>query len=876
MRALFAIALCFLCVSAFAQLPPNRQAGVYIATAYNYDIDSSFYGAFGPYTFTRTACTNAVSLGTRALDPFNVNASVTATDSNPANTETVAFLSQNLNGGLCILQLAVTHPHVSYHLSSGTFGLQEAINDATQNGGGNIVVDSKWRGTTGMITGAAGNATVSITDNRTGSATYTWNGAVYVLINTGGGLPTGVAPGSIVVSNGVAQPAVYQAKSVIDARDIAGVDCTGATDSSTALNALTVTDGITRKTLSFRSCPSIKLTSQWLIKGQLFAEIDLGGTFGQGSEVNSAFNPQGGTTIFGCSGTADAVIRIDDTGFSYFHGGTIEAKGPTCTSSFTGGIRVTNSGTGGYSPSRNTFSHIGLYSNIGGQQVANFTGINVDNGPNQEGYGFHHIQVFCQNSSASVGILINDLTADSTDIDQESHVTGCYQGIKIGALGGVARVSHSHIGGNGSFATFGAGGSNFYESALGCFVEISNVIAAETSGAFLNGPGTNGQACFRTFYNNQIGFPNIDPSLYPIRAQGGSFSLWNNDFGNGGITIAIHNNSLLGDDANGLNGPVAGVFDLGGNNLTDTGNTGAFQLLYQSLQRSEVFLGSTGPVNNLANGISTPSGGISNDWALLPNGNANGASTSYPSSRLIFSRSLVNASTPSYDQFAFRSVGGSTNSFSTLALTYRTPAGYSITPTMGIQPSLSGLTFAQVAAPTFDGVHSNVTNVGTAGSTTYTYVIVARGGCGTSAASGNGTTTTGNSSLSSTNYNVIHLDSTAGAWGIDVYRTVGGASQGKIGTALATDYDGGGTSFLTFNDTGLTGDATTAPTVNNSGCVQLPSVVFANLGTATNGTLIYCSDCKNAADDSVAFDSTATGSGHGTNVLRENGAWRVH
>jgi hypothetical protein len=231
-----ALFLALLASFALAQQIPSRQAGVYLATAYNYDIDSSFYSAFGPYTFTRTACTNAVSLGTRAFDPFNVNASVTLTDSNPSNTETVAFVSQTLNGGLCILQLAVTHPHVSYHLTSGTFGLQEAINDATQNGGGNIVLDSRWHGTTAMITGAAGSAIVSITDNRTGSASYTWSGSSYVLVNTGGSLPTGVAAGSICVSNGVNLPCAYQPKLTLDARDI-GVDCTGVTDSQPVLQA---------------------------------------------------------------------------------------------------------------------------------------------------------------------------------------------------------------------------------------------------------------------------------------------------------------------------------------------------------------------------------------------------------------------------------------------------------------------------------------------------------------------------------------------------------------------------------------------------------------------------------------------------------------
>lgn len=54
------------------------------------------------------------------------------------------------------------------------------------------------------------------------------------------------------------------------------------------------------------------------------------------------------------------------------------------------------------------------------------------------------------------------------------------------------------------------------------------------------------------------------------------------------------------------------------------------------------------------------------------------------------------------------------------------------------------------------------------------------------------------------------------------------------------------------------------------------SVTFSTLTSATNGTIVYCSDCLNVADDAAIFDSTAAGGGHGTNVLRENGAWRVH
>jgi hypothetical protein len=50
-------------------------------------------------------------------------------------------------------------------------------------------------------------------------------------------------------------------------------------------------------------------------------------------------------------------------------------------------------------------------------------------------------------------------------------------------------------------------------------------------------------------------------------------------------------------------------------------------------------------------------------------------------------------------------------------------------------------------------------------------------------------------------------------------------------------------------------------------------------GQAQVGTLLYCADCKNAQNNSAAFDSNATNGGNGTNVLCEGSSsptWRVH
>ena len=80
---------------------------------------------------------------------------------------------------------------------------------------------------------------------------------------------------------------VAQAKSTMDARDIAGIDCTRAADSSAALNAVTgnapsTDNALNGKTLSLARC-RIKLTSTWFIKNQAGSVIDVLTHDGSGS-----------------------------------------------------------------------------------------------------------------------------------------------------------------------------------------------------------------------------------------------------------------------------------------------------------------------------------------------------------------------------------------------------------------------------------------------------------------------------------------------------------------------------------------------------------------------------------------------------------------
>lgn len=121
--------------------------------------------------------------------------------------------------------------------------------------------------------------------------------------------------------------------------------------------------------------------------------------------------------------------------------------------------------------------------------------------------------------------------------------------------------------------------------------------------------------------------------------------------------------------------------------------------------------------------------------------------------------------------------------------------------------STSHPTMATPSAPT-------VTPGGTPGSTAYSYkVVICEDGptCAYhTAASSAGSTSTGNATLSSTNYNLLsaYVDSYSGQLGrcINVYRTAGGATQGLIGNCV----------WKQFKDTGLTGDSTTAPSTNTT------------------------------------------------------------
>lgn len=140
-----------------------------------------------------------------------------------------------------------------------------------------------------------------------------------------------------------------------------------------------------------------------------------------------------------------------------------------------------------------------------------------------------------------------------------------------------------------------------------------------------------------------------------------------------------------------------------------------------------------------------------------------------------------------------------------------------------VPPAVSGATLT-----TPDALAGIANETYTPGATSYTYKLVARLGASTSAASAALTLTTSPVTLNSTNFLGLTPVSppVAGAQSYDVYRTAGGATQGKIGNIPIT-----AGAFTTGNGSGLTGQIFTAPAA--------PTTVIGGVSGYTAATTTY-------------------------------------
>jgi hypothetical protein len=125
-------------------------------------------------TGPQTACTFKAVNG-RTYSPIAIGVPITINDSS-SETVTPTAVVNSATG--CSFTATLTYAHgAGILLSSGTFGLQEAIQDAFAMGGGTVVADPFWSalgGTDALLSAALPYTGVTIEDDRKGSPQY-WN-----------------------------------------------------------------------------------------------------------------------------------------------------------------------------------------------------------------------------------------------------------------------------------------------------------------------------------------------------------------------------------------------------------------------------------------------------------------------------------------------------------------------------------------------------------------------------------------------------------------------------------------------------------------------------------------------------------------------------
>lgn len=159
---------------------PGNLAGLLFASSFGqWQVPQ---GNAGQFSWSNANFCKANADGFYLNPVFSVGTPITIVDAVPANTETVIPTAVSVTGSGCSITVNPTHPHLSFYLTSGTGGLQEAINFA-RNLPYQVVVTSDWTrlgGATGMLTAAINGSNVGVVDWRTNCPVpYSWSGSAY-------------------------------------------------------------------------------------------------------------------------------------------------------------------------------------------------------------------------------------------------------------------------------------------------------------------------------------------------------------------------------------------------------------------------------------------------------------------------------------------------------------------------------------------------------------------------------------------------------------------------------------------------------------------------------------------------------------------------
>jgi hypothetical protein len=167
-----------------------QSAGQIIAAQYGeFRVTGSTIGGF---SFPPATC--QVSGGGQNFAAFSVGTPIKIVDGNPNLTEVATPTSVYINA--CSVNMTTAHPHVPpFFLTSGTGGLQEAINaNQTTNGPNTILLNAEWYqliapgNAVSVIASVKGIPDLGLEDITTTPYTfYQWNGSQYAVIAAASG-----------------------------------------------------------------------------------------------------------------------------------------------------------------------------------------------------------------------------------------------------------------------------------------------------------------------------------------------------------------------------------------------------------------------------------------------------------------------------------------------------------------------------------------------------------------------------------------------------------------------------------------------------------------------------------------------------------------
>ncbi len=148
------------------------------------------------FSFPPDSC--QVNGGNRNFPAFTSGVPIKIVDTNPAFTEVVTPVAVIVNSGVCAVSMTTSYTHSSFYLTSGTGGLQEALNNGNQHTGetNTVILNADWYAFVApsnpatVIASVHGNSTLSLIDVTTSPYTaYNWNGSQYVSGGTGAAIP---------------------------------------------------------------------------------------------------------------------------------------------------------------------------------------------------------------------------------------------------------------------------------------------------------------------------------------------------------------------------------------------------------------------------------------------------------------------------------------------------------------------------------------------------------------------------------------------------------------------------------------------------------------------------------------------------------------